>query len=359
MSYSNVHHTDSDQRDPVAPQSLVVANGNVDPNLASDRQRSGSKKYPLYDPSSDLIVRRGEWFFSRMDGNPRRNRHAQMNLDDIVGFTSASGMLGTEKFVFRGCVDYPGEQQTADGSATPRFGLSMRVCGNASGWHWGTTPIKQGDSVFADWPASKTDPHGVVLPHHQPDWNPTKFYFATRPMSPHSIAGAVSKFFRMLAEAKNGTLIHVVAKKAYEESTPFPEMSGDADPLKRFYTFFASGKYATSKMVDMRQFESRLATCSPADGVALSKEDQAFLQEYADNVLYSKELREQGQSLDQIFSKTDIPTYSNEMSVEQFKSFQGGAVTFVSELEAVRQARYMGVALANAAPGGPLHLLLH
>ena len=118
MSYSNVHHTDSDQRDPVAPQSLVVANGNVDPNLASDRQRSGSKKYPLYDPSSDLIVRRGEWFFGRMDGNPRRNRHAQMNLDDIVGFTSASGMLGTEKFVFRGCVDYPGEQQSADGSAT-------------------------------------------------------------------------------------------------------------------------------------------------------------------------------------------------------------------------------------------------
>lgn len=359
MSYSNVHHTDSDKRDPLAPQSLVVANGNVDPNLATERQRNQSAKYPLYDPNSDLMVRRGEWFFARVDGNPRRHRHAQMNLDDIVGFTSASGMLGTEKFVFRGCVDYPGEQQSDDGSATPRFGLSMRVVGNASGWHAGTAPIKQGDLVYADWPATKTDPQGIVLPHWQPDWNPTKFYFATRSMTPHSIAGAVTRFFRALAEAKNEDLIHVVAKKAYTDSTPFPEMSGDADPLKRYANFFATSKYATYTMKNLREFEARLAGCSPADGGDLSPEDKILMQEFASNVLYSKELRDQGQSLDQIFSKTDIPTFSDDMSVTQFKSFQGGAVTFVSELEALKQARYMGVALANAQPGGPLDLLLH
>jgi hypothetical protein len=359
MSYSNIHHTDSDKRDPLAPQSLVVANGNVDPNLQTERQRNSSKKYPLYDPVADLMVRRGEWFFSRIDGNPRRNRHAQMNLDDIVGFTSASGMLGTEKFVFRGCVDYPGEQQSADGSATPRFGLSMRVVGNASGWHSGTAPIKQGDLVYADWPATKVDPHGIVYPHWQPDWNPTKFYFATHAMSPHSIAGAVTKFFRALAEAPNAALVHVVAKKAYEESTPFPGMTGDADPLKRFANFFAAGENAKWTMKKLREFESRVTRCSPADDEELSPEDTAIMQEYASNVLYSKELRDQGQTLDQIFSKTDIPTYSDEMGVAQFKSFQSGAVTFVSELEALKQARYMGVALANAQPGGPLDLLLH
>lgn len=359
MSYINVHHTDSDKRDPLAPQSLVVANGNVDPDLVKERQRNHSTKYPLIDPSTDLGVRRGEWFFSRIDANPRRHRHAQMNLDDIIGFTSASGMLGWEKFVFRGCVDYPGEQADPDGSATPRFGLSMRVVGNATGWNTGMAPIKQGDMVYADWPDVKVDAaSGMVLPHWQPDWNPTKFYFATKPMSPHTIAGAVLRFFRMLADALDDELVCDVASRAYKACTPFPDMQGDADPMKRFSNFFNNvATLKTKKMSDLRKFESKLALVS--DNNEIEEADEVLMKAFADNVLYSKELREEGRSLDQIFAKSDIPTYSDNISPQQFQAFRGGAVTFISELEALHQARYMGVALANSQPGGPLDLLLH
>lgn len=360
MSYSNVHQTDSDKRDPLAPQSLVVANGNVDPDLVKERQRNGQlSKFPLIDPSVDLEIRRGEWFFSRADLNPRRHRHAQMNLDDIIGFTSASGMLGTEKFVFRGCVDYPGERADADGSATPRLGLSMRVVGNASGWNTGPSPIKQGDLVYADWPIKKTDPSGMILPHWQPDWNPTKFYFATRPMAPHSITGAVLKFFRMLADADDEKEVHKVAAEAYSACTPFPDMQGDADPLKRFANFFALPKYKTDKMKNLRAFEAKVASWSKDTDLSGDGDAATLVKEYAELVLYSKELKDEGSRLDQIFSKTDIPSSADDMSPALFQAFRGGAISFISELEALMRARYMGVALAPSVPGGPLDLLLH
>lgn len=355
MAYSDIHQGDS-HRDPLAPQSLVVANGVVDPDIAEQRARNNSKLYPLHDRTRDLEVRRAEWFFSLAGNNARRHRNAQMNADDIVGFSSASGLLGNEDIVFRGCVDYPGEPANDDGSAAPRFGLSLRMVGNASGFNTGRGLIRAGDDVYWDWPATVTDPSGVVLPAWQPDWNPTKFFFATKSMSPHTVESSVAGFFGAIMAGADDTPVHITAAAAQKQFTIFPDMTGDLEPLARFAKFFASPPFdqITHKM--LRATMQYIAT-TPAK--SFSKEMKHFADAYHDTVVFNPRRLSERATLDNMFQKNaPLLPVSSKVSHSRYAWDFFGILYIMSELFALRASRYMGRALAPANPGRKMDLLL-
>lgn len=249
---------------PVAPQAQVVANAVRDGRLAEVRQQEPNAKYPVYDPSDVTRIEREEWAFGNR--SDRGLFYGRKNLSDLVAFTCASGLVGTENIVFLGCVDSePGAVQN-DGSAMPELGFAIRRVGVCTGTNTGPGKIFAGDTVYWDWPDTYKDARGKTMPCFTTRYNTTRFMFATKRMRHTCPASSVTTFIRVIVEkgytepmrvysdayaaAKaagavapamgNGwPTVASVLEEAAKEATMFDNMlENDMDPLQRIVRVF-------------------------------------------------------------------------------------------------------------------------
>jgi len=248
---------------PVAPQAQVVANAVRDARLAEVRQQEPEPKYPVYDPSDVTRIEREEWAFGNK--SDRGIFYGRKNLSDLVAFTCASGLRGSENIVFYGCVDSePGAVQN-DGGAMPELGFAIRRVGVCTGTNTGPSKIFAGDTVYWDWPDVYKDSRGKVMPNFTTRYNTTRFMFATKRMRHTCPAGAVSTFVKVLVDegyckplraytdafavaVANGAVtpppgtgwptVASVVRKAYDEAKMFDDLENDADPLRRIVRVF-------------------------------------------------------------------------------------------------------------------------
>lgn len=273
---------------PVAPQAQVVANAVRDARLAEVRQQEPNPLYPVYDPSDVTRIEREEWAFGNR--SDRGLFYGRKNLSDLVAFTCASGLRGTENIVFYGCVDSePGAVQN-DGGAMPELGFAIRRVGVCTGTNTGPNKIFAGDTVYWDWPDTYKDGRGKIMPCFTTRYNTTRFMFATKRMRHTCPASAVSTFIRVIVEegftkprrvyndayaaairggggapnaGEGWPTVASVLETAFKEASMFDSLENDADPLQRIVrvfkdhfpemtTFQLANKYTTATPTEIR-----------------------------------------------------------------------------------------------------------